>query len=425
MDRREYTNIGEVLYSSVLPNGLRLNVVPKAGFSTRYAVFATNYGGAHRRFSLDGKTVDTPAGVAHFLEHKMFDLPNGDNALNILSANGADPNAFTSSGVTCYYFSCTEGFEENLRMLLHFVSTPYFTAETVAKEQGIIAQEIRMGEDSPDSRVYYNLMEQLYSCHPIRDRVAGTVESIAQISHETLYNCHRAFYAPSNMALCVEGDVDPAAIERIALEVLGTDCAPVPRADFGAPESPLPATSVRRETMEVSSPLFLIGSKLDTEKAGEAAMRQRLVSRLALRMLCGASSPFYSRLYAQGILNRNFDYDTDFSAGTGTLIIGGESPEPEKVLRELEQEVEQVRLHGLDEGAFLRAKRATLGSTLRALEDFENVCVSLAVGLFDGYCALDGMAVLESISRRECEDFIIRALSSQKLALSIIEGKGA
>ena len=154
-------------------------------------------------------------------------------------------------------------------------------------------------------------------------------------------------------------------------------------------------------------------------------MRQRLVSRLALRMLCGASSPFYSRLYAQGILNRNFDYDTDFSAGTGTLIIGGESPEPEKVLRELEQEVEQVRLHGLDEGAFLRAKRATLGSTLRALEDFENVCVSLAVGLFDGYCALDGMAVLESISRRECEDFIIRALSSQKLALSIIEGKGA
>ena len=233
MDRREYPNIGETLYSSVLPNGLRLNVVPKKGFSTRYAVFAADYGGAHRRFTLDGKAIDTPAGVAHFLEHKMFDLPNGDNALNILSANGADPNAFTSSGVTCYYFSCTEGFEENLRMLLHFVSTPYFTAETVSKEQGIIGQEIRMGEDSPDSAVYYNLMEQLYSHHPIRDRVAGTLESIAQISHETLYNCHRAFYAPSNMALCVEGDVDPGTIETIALEVLGRDCAPVPVADFG------------------------------------------------------------------------------------------------------------------------------------------------------------------------------------------------
>lgn len=423
MDSREYPNIGEKLYSSVLPNGLRLNVVPKPGFSTRYAVFATNYGGAHRRFTLDGETIDTPAGVAHFLEHKMFDLPNGDNALNILSANGADPNAFTSSGVTCYYFSCTEGFEENLRMLLHFVSTPYFTAETVNKEQGIIGQEIRMGEDSPDSRVYYNLMECLYNHHPVRDRVAGTVESIAQITHETLYSCHKVFYAPSNMALCVEGDVKAEEIERIALEVLGTELAPVPRADFGEPESLLPDRQLRREAMEVSAPLFLIGSKLAVEKEGKAAMRQRLVSRLALRILCGASSSFYSRLYSQGILNRNFDYDIDFSAGTGTVIIGGESPEPEQVLRELEKVVAEVGLRGLDEAAFLRAKRATLGSTLRALEDFENVCVSLATGIFDGYCAFDSMPVLESISRRECEDFITDSLAPERLALSIIEAK--
>ena len=423
MDRREYPNIGEVLYSSVLPNGLRLNVVPKTGFSTRYAVFAANYGGAHRRFTLDGKTVDTPAGVAHFLEHKMFDLPGGDNALNILSANGADPNAFTSSGVTCYYFSCTEGFEENLRMLLHFVSTPYFTAETVAKEQGIIGQEIRMGEDSPDSAVYYNLMEQLYSHHPIRDRVAGTVESIAQISHETLYNCHRAFYAPSNMALCVEGDVDAAEIERIATEILGLERAGVPRADFGPAESLVPALRLRRETMEVSAPLFLIGSKLAAEKEGMAAMRQRLVSRLALRILCGASSPFYSRLYAQGILNRNFDYDVDFSAGTGTIIIGGESSRPEQVLDELGKAVEEVGRSGLDENPFLRAKRATLGSTLRALEDFENVCVSLATGVFDGYCAFDSMPVLESIGREECSSFIVKNLAPERLAMSVIESK--
>ncbi len=423
MDRREYPNIGETLYSAVLSNGLRLNVVPKAGFSTRYAAFAANYGGAHRRFRLDGDVIDSPAGVAHFLEHKMFDLPNGDNALNILSANGADPNAFTSSGMTCYYFSCTQGFEENLRMLLHFVSTPYFTAETVSKEQGIIGQEIRMGEDSPDSRVYYNLMESLYRCHPVRDRVAGSLESIARISHETLYACHRAFYAPSNMALCVEGDVDAEAIERIALEVLGSESAPVPQVDFGPEESPFPCVKLRREVMEVSAPLFLIGAKLSVEKSGEAAMRQRLVARLALRILCGASSSFYSRLYAQGILNRNFDYDLDFSAGTGTLILGGESPRPEQVLRELEQEVEQVRLHGLDESAFLRAKRSTLGSTLRALEDFENVCVSLASGLFDGYCAFDSMPVLDSISLRDCESFLTENLGPERLALSIIESK--
>ena len=423
MESRDYPNIGEKLYSTVLENGLRLNVVPKAGFSTCYAVFATNYGGAHRRFQLEGETIDTPAGVAHFLEHKMFDLPNGDNALNILSANGADPNAFTSSGVTCYYFQCTEGFEENLRMLLHFVSTPYFTAETVEKEQGIIAQEIMMGEDSPDSAVYYNLMEMLYAHHPVRDKVAGTVESISQITHETLYACHKAFYAPSNMALCVEGDVDPAEIERIAREVLGTERAPVPEADFGEAESLLPVESLRRESMEVAAPLFLIGAKLRAEQSGEAAMRQRLLARLALRILCGASSDFYSRLYAQGVLNRNFDYDIDFSAGTGTIIIGGESPEPEQVLRELSLEVEKVRTQGLPEAAFQQAKRATLGSTLRALEDFENVCVSLAIGLFDGYCAFDSMPVLQSISRKECEDFITENLAAERLALSIIQAK--
>ena len=266
-------------------------------------------------------------------------------------------------------------------------------------------------------------MEMLYDHHPVRDKVAGTVESISRITHETLYACHKAFYAPSNMALCVEGDVDPADIEKIAREVLGTACAPVPQADFGGEESLLPVRTLRQENMEVAAPLFLIGAKLKAEKGGQAAMRQRLLARLALRILCGSSSDFYSRLYAQGVLNRNFDYDIDFSAGTGTIIIGGESQEPERVMRELLQEVEKVRSQGLEEEAFQQAKRATLGSTLRALEDFENVCVSLAIGLFDGYCAFDSMPVLQSISRKECEDFLTEHLAAERLALSIIQTK--
>jgi predicted Zn-dependent peptidase len=423
MEKREYKNIGESLYTCTLENGLKINVVPKPGFSTCYAVFATNYGGAHRRFRLNGETVDTPAGVAHFLEHKMFDLPGGDNALNILSANGADPNAFTSSGITCYYFQCTDGFEENLRMLLHFVSTPYFTDETVEKEQGIIAQEIMMGEDSPDSAVYYNLMELLYKSHPVRDKVAGSVESIAQITADTLYSCHKAFYAPSNMALCVEGDVDPEMIERIAREELPTEKAPVPVVDYGEEESALPNAQKRVENMEVAAPLFLIGSKIKAEREGQAAMHQHLISRLALRVLCGSSSSFYSRLYAQGILNRNFDYDIDFSAGTGTIIIGGESPEPEQVLTQLQEAVQQVAKKGFDETAFLQAKRSTLGSTLRGLEDFDNVCVALAVGIFEGYNAFDSMPVLESITKKECEDFVTENLAPERLALSIIQAK--
>lgn len=421
MQKKNYENIGECIYEDTLENGLRIRVIPKKGFSSFYAAFATDYGGAHQRFAIDGQMIDTPAGVAHFLEHKMFDLPNGDNALNLLSANGADPNAFTSSGITCYYFQCTHSFEENLRLLLHFVSTPYFTDETVQKEQGIIAQEIRMGEDNPGIAVYYNLLKLLYFHHPVRDRVAGTVESIAEITAETLYNCHRVFYAPSNMVLCVEGDVDPERIAAIAREELTPERSAVPSADFGEDEGLLPYGKECTVAMPVSAPQFLFGAKIEQHDGD--ILRQRLVGQLALRLLLGNSSPFYTRLYADGTLNRDFDYEADYTAGTATIIIGGESKEPEKVLSELNAEVAAVRETGLDDERFQRAKRASLGARLRGLEDFENVCLSVVDGVFDGYEALDAIAMLDSIERRECEDFIVANLSPERIAVSVITPK--
>lgn len=423
MQLNKYENIGETLYSATLPNGLRLRVIPKPGFRTAYAVFAANYGGAHRRFTVDGQTIDTPAGVAHFLEHKMFDLPNGDNALNILSANGADPNAFTTSGMTCYYFQCTDKFEDNLRMLLHFVSTPYFTEETVRKEQGIIAQEIGMGDDDPGVSVYYDLLEMLYEHHPIRDKVAGTVDSIAQITEKTLYDCHKVFYAPCNMVLCVEGDVDPELVLAIAEEVLPKEPGSVPEADFGGEESLIPSESFRSREMAVSAPQFLIGAKFKPAEKGPALLRQQLVSQLALRMLTGYSSPFYTKLYSQGLISHDFGYEADYTADTATVIIGGESREPEKVLSELQAEVASVKEKGFDPERFERAKRASLGARLRGLEDFESVCVSTASGVFNGYCNFDAPGLLQQVSRRDCEDFITEILAPERLAISIITAK--
>jgi len=423
MRKLDYPGVGETLYCGTLENGLEIRVVPKKGFSTYYAAFATHYGGAHRRFSVDGRTLDTPAGVAHFLEHKMFDLPGGDNALNILSANGADPNAFTSSGITCYYFQCTQGFEENLRMLLHFVSTPYFTDETVQKEQGIIGQEIRMGEDNPGMVIYYDLLNMLYDHHPIRDRVAGTVESIAEITAQTLYDCHKVFYAPSNMILCVEGDVDPEAVAAIAEELLPKEKAPVPAADFGPEESILPAVTFSEKQMEVSAPQFLIGAKLTPGLTGPDAQRQRLVATLALRMLCGSSSPFFTRLYADGTLNMDFDYEVDSTAGTVTVIVGGESREPRKVLEEFNAEIARVAREGFDPDFFTRAKRASLGARLRGLEDFDNVCVSLAMDSFDGYCSFDSFRLLDEVTAEDCRRFVAEALAPERLALAIIAPK--
>ncbi len=420
MMKREFKNIGETLYTSTLPNGLRICVVPKPGYNSFYAVFATNYGGAHRNFTLDNRRMETPAGVAHFLEHKMFDMPNGDNALERLTANGADPNAFTSSDMTAYYFECTERFEENLRLLLRFVSTPYFTPETVQKEQGIIAQEIRMGEDNPGVALYYGLLGMLYKSHPLRERVAGTVESIAEITDKTLYDCHRAFYTPGNMVLCVAGDVDPTRIERIAESELAKSGASVPKADFGEDEGVLPYEKLLRLTMPVSAPQFFIGAKLTPEKDGDALLRQNLVGLLAMRLLCGASSGFYNRLYAEGLLNADFDYEVDFTAGTAAVLIGGESRDPERVAKALEEEVQRVKTEGFDKQSFERAKRASIGSRLRALEDFAEICISLAEGTFDGYCALDSAEMLESITLEECEEFIITTLAPERTALAII-----
>ena len=420
MQRHDYPNIGETLYTAELPNGLRTCVVPKKGFATCFAALAANYGGDDRRFELDGVSVDTPAGVAHFLEHKMFDLPDGDSAMNLLSENGAEPNAFTSGSMTCYYFQCTQGFEENLRLLLHFVSTPYFTPETVQKEQGIIAQEILMGEDNPGMAIYYQLLRQLYAHHPQRERVAGTVESIAEISDRTLYDCHRAFYAPSNMALCVAGDVEPEKIYELALSLLPAERQSAPSVDYGEAETLLPVETYKSREMAVSAPQFLIGAKIAAAPRGEADLRKRLIAQLSLRLLAGSSSPFYARLYEKGLLCRDFDYEVDFASGTGTLILGGESRQPERVLEELKTEVARISAEGFDEQRFERARRASFGARLRGFEDFDFLCVTLATAAFEGYDAFSAPELLSTLTAGECRDFIRESLAPERLAISII-----
>ncbi len=215
MKRVQFPRLGEVCCETVLDNGLKIQVVPRPGYLKSYAFFATSYGGMNVCFRKDGVWQETPAGVAHFLEHKMFDTKEG-NALQKLAKNGAEPNAFTANAMTGYYFDSTEHFEENLEILLSFVSVPYFTEESVAKEQGIIGQEIRMIEDNPDWQIYTRMMQALYHTSTARTSIAGTVESISHITAETLYDCHKAFYTPSNMILTVVGDVDPIHVADMA-----------------------------------------------------------------------------------------------------------------------------------------------------------------------------------------------------------------
>jgi len=420
MEHKQYKAIGESLYRERLPNGLTVLVVPKPGYSRRYAFFAVNYGGIDRQFSLDGQLLDTPAGVAHFLEHKMFDTPDGGNALTVLSARGASPNAFTATDTTAYYFSSTENFDDNLRMLLSFVSVPYFTEESVAREQGIIGQEIRMGEDDPNRALYYGMLETVYPSHPIRHRIIGTAESIGQITPETLYDCHRAFYRPANMVLCCVGDLDPAQVVSIAREILPAEAQAAPQLQRPVSLPEQPAQPLLQREMAVAAPLFMIGAAIPPAEPGTELLRQRLIGELALRILAGSSSSFYTTLYAKGLLTRNYGCDLDCAAGTVTAVFYGESRDPEAVRTALEAHIAGICEKGLDPGLFKRIKKAYYGTELRGLGRFDGLARTMAEGHFNGWCPLDVFAQLETLEAADCADFICRHLTSERLAMSVI-----
>lgn len=420
MVKHTYEQIGETLYEERLENGLGVFVFPKPDFGKYYAFFATRYGGMDTRFQVDGQWLDTPMGIAHYLEHKMFDTPDGGNALQTLSATGASPNAFTSTALTGYHFECTDGFWDNLRTLLEFVSVPYFTKESVEKEQGIIGQEIRMIEDQPGWQAYHLLLEALYHHHPVRNSVAGSVESIAQITAETLYQCHGAFYTPSNMVLCVAGNVDPAQVCALAREILPQQAAPAIGRDCGAEEPP---TVLRRETsktMAVSAPLLQLGIKGTAAPDGPAQLRQRFLGELACEALAGSSSPLYRRLYDEGLINSGFYLGYLDYPGCAFLMAGGESRDPAAVRDAILAEGERIAREGLDEGLFQRLKKALYGAYVQSLNSFANLCVEQAKGYFAGQDPWTFPAVYEAMEKKDVEEFLAQWVRPEQTALVVI-----
>ena len=421
MKQTFYERIGEAVCRETLPNGLRINIVPKQDFAKSYAFFATRYGGMDTRFCLNGKWLDTPAGIAHYLEHKMFDTKEG-NALQELAKNGAEPNAFTSNAITGYYFDSTTHFEENLEILLSFVSSPYFTEESVAKEQGIIGQEIRMIEDNPDWQIYTRMMKALYSTSPARTSIAGTVESISHITAETLYDCHKAFYTPSNMVLTVVGNVDPVHVVDIARRVLPREGGPVIPRDYGT-EPAAVAEKETKLTMEVSCPQFLTGFKCTPVDDGEDYMRQSLIGDMACDILLGDSSPLYLRLYDQGLINTSFGGAFEMMPGVAYLYAGGDSKDARAVAAEIQKEARRLTEEGINEDFYQRVRRASFGSNLRGLNSFENIAVSLSEGYFHRYDPFRFPQVFDTITKEDITAFLRENLTEDRAVLSEIVPK--
>ena len=417
-----YPRIGETVLQHTLPNGLRICIVPKPGYCKKYAFFATRYGGMDMKSNWGGTCYDTPAGIAHYLEHKMFDTEDG-NALLELSQNGAEPNAFTGNAMTAYYFDCTEHFEENLRLLLSFVSVPYFTDESVEKERGIIAQEIRMVEDTPDWQVYERLLECLYRTSPARVPIAGTVESIAEITAETLYACHKAFYDPKNMMLCVVGDIRAEDVIAIAGELTPESHGDILERDYGSDEELSAAKKESRSVMEVNRPQFLVGWKCRSGSEGDALLRESLIGEMACDILLGDSSPLYHRLYDQGLINGSFGGGFDQLPGIAYLYAGGESSQPEAVSAAIMDEAERLSREGVDEDFYRQIRRSSLGASLRELNSFENIAVSLADGYFRNFDAFRFPEAYDSITRADIEQCLRENVVEVRRAISIIEPK--
>lgn len=424
MEKKLYERIGEEVLRATLPNGLPVYIVPKKGFSRKYALFATRYGGMDMRFEKDGQWLDTPAGIAHYLEHKMFDTEEG-NALQELAKNGAEPNAFTSNAITCYYFDATEKFYESLEILLSFVSVPYFTDESVQKEQGIIAQEIGMIEDNPEWQVYKQLMQALYHTSPARTPVAGSVESISHITAQTLYDCHKAFYTPANMCLVVVGDVKPERIIASANQILPAKSGPLIRRDYGAEEALTAAEHFVSAAMEVSMPTFLVGFKCPPQHGGERQHRFTAIGELACDVLMGESSPLYARLYAEGLINGSFGAAFDLLPGASYVYAGGDSKDPQAVAEAILAEAQRLVSQGMDGDYYRRVVNANFGAALKALNSFESIAVSMAEGCFQGYDPYRFPEVYDSITVEDVLDFLRQNMTHDHMALSVITPKEA
>ena len=424
MEKKLYERIGEEVFHTTLPNGLPVYIVPKKDFLRKYALFATRYGGMDMRFEKDGQWLDTPAGIAHYLEHKMFDTEDG-NALQELAKNGAEPNAFTSNAITCYYFDATDKFYESLEILLSFVSVPYFTDESVQKEQGIIAQEIGMIEDNPEWQVYKQLMQALYHTSPARTPVAGSVESISHITAQTLYDCHKAFYTPANMCLVVVGDVKPERIIAAANQILPAKSGPLIRRDYGAEEELTAAEHFVTAAMEVSMPTFLVGFKCPPQHGGEEQHRFTAIGELACDVLMGESSPLYARLYAEGLINGSFGAAFDLLPGASYVYAGGDSKDPQAVAEAILAEARRLVSEGVDGDYYRRVVNANFGAALKALNSFESIAVSMAEGCFQGYDPYRFPEVYDSIAVEDVLDFLRRNMTRDHMALSIITPKEA
>ena len=416
-------SLGEVLYRGVHKSGLKIYVLQKNGFSKSYASFAARVGSVDSEFTVPGESEKTkvPDGIAHFLEHKLFEQPDGSNVFEKYSKTGAWANAFTGFNTTAYIFSATGGFYENLEILLDFVSKPYFTDENVAKEQGIIGQEIRMYDDDPNWRVFFNLLSAMYVSHPVKKDIAGTVESISRINKDILYKCYNTFYNPSNMILFACGDVDCKRVEQLADKYV--TASPIGEINRHYPEEPPRINqSVSEQRLSVALPIFLLGFKdSELKQRGGDMLRKQITTEVLLEMLAGKSSPLYNTLYEKGLINDSFELDFSSETDYAHTVMGGESTDPEAARAIILKQMREAKLLPDD---FQRCKKVLIGRFLRLFNSVENVSNTFVSNIFKGIDIFEYPQICEQITLKEAKDRKKSNFTEENCAMSVVRPFG-
>lgn len=401
-------------------SGLDIFVWEMEGFSTTDALFGTKYGSINTRFKTgsDKEFTSVPEGIAHFLEHKLFENEDCD-VFELYAKTGASANAYTSFDKTCYLFSCSENYKESLDILVSFVQSPYFTKETVDKEQGIIAQEIKMCNDNPNLRVFYNMLKCLYHSHPVKIDIAGTVNSISKIDADLLYKCYNTFYNLHNMVLVVAGNVKVDEVMEIADRRL-KKCDDV-KLETEFPDEP--DTIVSKENvckMSVGIPIFNIGFKSKPCR-GYAGLKAELEACVALSVMADSSSVLYKSMMEDGLINTSFSTEVFDGNGYFTVIFGGESKNPREVMKRINDEIDRLKIHGIDRTMYENIKKSTYGSAIRELDSTESVASAMINSYFSDVSPFDTMKILTEMTYDDVQKCICERFNPENAAISIVE----
>lgn len=413
--------VKEKIYVEKMKNGLTVMIIPRENTNKKYAIIGTHFGSVDNEFVVPGeeKSSKIPDGVAHFLEHKMFEQENGTNSLDVLSNIGVDANAYTTNDYTAYLIDATNNFDEAFKELMNYVQHPYFTDENVKKEQGIIEQEINMYEDDPGTRVYMEALKCMYSESPVRIDIAGSVQSINEINKEILYNCYNTFYNPSNMCLVICGDFKAEEIikkveENLVEKELQGDIQRV------YPKEPKEVKNKESEkVMNVSQPIFVIGIKENSEE--QINTKKVLTVEIILEILLGKSSELYKKMYENKDLIVPLDYDYEFSQSYSHIIISSQAKNPKKIFEEIKKQVKKYIESGIHEEEFERIKKKIYGEYVMQYNDIDVISRNLLADHFKGIKPFEFIEEFKSLNINYANEILRKMFKEENMVISIVK----